>query len=127
MNSQDLFLLVALGFLIFMMVWSSRKRKKQAAELEQKLSVGATVMLHSGIIGNITELQDVRAVIETTPGVKLTVVKQAIRSVESNPLNFGTAKAESKPAAKTASKKPVAKPTAKNSAKAATKPSTKKA
>lgn len=126
MNSQDLFLLVALGFLIFMMVWSSRKRKKQAAELEQKLSVGATVMLHSGIIGNITELQDVRAVIETTPGVKLTVVKQAIRSVESNPLIFGTAKAESKPAAKTASK-PVAKSTAKSSAKAATKPSTKKA
>ena len=109
-----------------MMVWSSRKRKKQAAELEQKLSVGATVMLHSGIIGNITELQDVRAVIETTPGVKLTVVKQAIRSVESNPLVFGTAKAESKPAAKTASK-PVAKSTAKSSAKAATKPSTKKA
>lgn len=126
MNSQDLFLLVALGFLIFMMVWSSRKRKKQAAELEQKLSVGATVMLHSGIIGNITELQDVRAVIETTPGVKLTVVKQAIRSVESNPLVFGTAKAESKPAAKTASK-PVAKSTAKSSAKAATKPSAKKA
>lgn len=126
MNSQDLFLLVALGFLIFMMVWSSRKRKKQAAELEQKLSVGATVMLHSGIIGNITELQDVRAVIETTPGVKLTVVKQAIRSVESNPLIFGTAKAESKPAAKTASK-PVAKSTAKSSAKAAAKPSTKKA
>ena len=126
MNSQDLFLLVALGFLIFMMVWSSRKRKKQAAELEQKLSVGATVMLHSGIIGNITELQDVRAVIETTPGVKLTVVKQAIRSVESNPLIFGTAKAESKPAAKTTSK-PVAKSTAKSSAKAATKPSTKKA
>ena len=126
MNSQDLFLLVALGFLIFMMVWSSRKRKKQAAELEQKLSVGSTVMLHSGIIGNIVELQDVRAVIETTPDVKLTVVKQAIRSVESNPLVFGTAKAESKPAAKTASK-PVAKSTAKTSVKAATKPSSKKA
>lgn len=118
MNSQDLFLIVALGFLIFMMVWSSRKRKKQAQDLEQKLAVGSTVMLHSGILGNIVAIDGNRAVIESTAGVKLTVVKQAIRSVESEPLTFVVPKAAAKPALKSATK-PVTKTAAKPSNKKA--------
>jgi preprotein translocase subunit YajC len=39
-------------------------------------------MLHSGIKGSIVAIDGDDLVVETTPGVKLTVVKQAVRSVE---------------------------------------------
>ena len=45
------------------------------------LEVGAEVLLHSGIKGKITKISDDSDMeIETTPGVKLTVVKQAVRN-----------------------------------------------
>jgi len=116
--TQDVFLVVALGLLIFMMVFSNRKRKKQAEALQSNLVVGKAVMLHSGIIGNIVSIEDKNLVIETTKDVKITVVKGAVRSVEEAPLVFSAAK----PAAKaTAAKAPAAKTAAKTPAKKAAK------
>lgn len=99
---QDLFLIVALAILIAFMFTSSRKRKKQAEALQSSVKVGSGVVLHSGITGKITSIATDRLVIETTPGTKISVLKGAIRNVESA--------APSKPAAaKPAAKKPAAK------------------
>jgi preprotein translocase YajC subunit len=48
------------------------------------LKVGDQVLLHSGIFGQVTDLEEDRLTIETAPKVKLTVIKQAVRSVEAN-------------------------------------------
>ncbi len=100
---DNLFLIVALAFIIVMMYVNGRKRKKAAAELQDGMKVGSTVLLHSGIVGAITSIEDTKIVVETTPGTKLTVLKAAVRSIE----------AAAKPAAKTAvaSAKPVVKAT----------------
>ncbi|MBP6087374.1 MAG: preprotein translocase subunit YajC, partial [Rhodoluna sp.] len=114
MNS-DLFLVIALGFVIFMMFMNSRKRKKAQAEMQAGIKVGAYVLLHSGILGTIASQDEKNLVIETTPGTKLTVLKGAVRSVEEAPKKAAAKTAAAKPAtatktaAKPAAKKPVAK------------------
>jgi preprotein translocase subunit YajC len=120
--NQDLFLVIALGFIIFMMFFNGRKRKKAQAEMQSGIKVGAYVLLHSGILGSIVSLDEKQLVIETTPGTKLTVLKGAVRSVEEAPKKPAASKpvaaksataakstTAAKPAAKPAAKKPVAK------------------
>lgn len=126
MNSQDLFLVLALAVLIFMMFWNSRKRKKQAAELQSTLKKGAAVVLHSGIYGVIESVDGDRFVIATA-GSKLEVAKGAVRGIDNS------AKPVAKPAAPVAAvaKKPAVRAAAKPAAKkpatsAAAKPAAKK-
>ena len=116
MNPNDLFLLVALAAVIFMMYFNGRKRKKAAAEMQSGIKVGAYILLHSGILGTIISLDEKSLVVETTPGTKLTVLKGAVRSIEEAPKKPAAAKpaaakstTASKTAAKPAAKKPVAK------------------
>ena len=120
----NLVLYVALGAMIVLMVFNSRKRKKAAADLQQSIQPGATVMLTSGIYGNVVSIDDARAVIETTPGTRITVNRLAIRQVEKS---FALETAKPAVAKAPAAKKPAAKPTAKVAAKpAAKKPAAKK-
>lgn len=115
--NQDLFLVIALAFIIVMMFVNGRKRKKAQAEMQSAIKVGAYVLLHSGILGTIVSLDEKNAVVETTPGTQLTVVKGAVRSVEEAPKKAAAPKAATKPAAKsTTAAKPAAKPAAKKPA-----------
>ena len=113
--NQDLFLVIALGFIIFMMFFNGRKRKKAQAEMQAGIKVGAYVLLHSGILGSIVSQDDKHLVVETTPGTKLTVLKGAVRSIEEAPKKVAAKTAAAKPAtatktaAKPAAKKPAAK------------------
>ena len=113
--NQDLFLVIALGFIIFMMFFNGRKRKKAQAEMQAGIQVGAYVLLHSGILGTIVSQDEKQLVIETTPGTKLTVLKGAVRSIEEAPKKVVAKTAAAKPAtatktaAKPAAKKPAAK------------------
>ena len=119
MNPNDLFLLVALAAVIFMMYFNGRKRKKAAAEMQSGIKVGAYILLHSGILGTIISLDEKSLVVETTPGTKLTVLKGAVRSIEEAPKKPAAAKpaaAKSTTAAKTAAKPAAKKPVAKKPA-----------
>lgn len=116
MKPEDSILLVALAALIFMMFWNSRKRKKQAQELQDKLGKGAAIVTHSGIYGVIESIDGDRAVIATA-GSKLEIARAAIRGIDAN----------AKPAPKAAAPKAAAKPAAaKSAAKPAAKPAAKK-
>jgi len=123
--NQDLFLVIALGFIIFMMFFNGRKRKKAQADMQSGIKVGAYVLLHSGIMGSIVNIDEKTLIVETTPGTKLTVLKGAVRSIEEAPK---AAAAPKKPAATklaaTASKPAVAKST--TAPKTAAKPAAKK-
>jgi preprotein translocase YajC subunit len=119
MKPEDSILLVALAALIFMMFWNSRKRKKQAEELQSQLGKGAAIVTHSGIYGVIESIDGDRAVISTA-GSKLEIAKAAIRGVDANAkpaAKPAAAKAVAKPAAAKAAAKPVAKTAAKPAAK----------
>jgi preprotein translocase subunit YajC len=78
----DLLLLGVLAVMIILLISQNRKRRREAEALVTSLEVGAEVLLHSGIKGKITKISDETDMeIETTPGIKLTVVKQAVRNV----------------------------------------------
>jgi preprotein translocase subunit YajC len=117
--TQDIFLVVALGFLILMMFLSSRKRKKAAEALQSDLKKGSSVVLHSGIVGTVTDIKGDKLTVESTPGTSLLVLKGAVRSVEAAS-KAPVAKAAATPAAakpavakKPVAKKPATKPAAK--------------
>jgi preprotein translocase subunit YajC len=78
----DYVLLGVLAAMILLLVSQNRKRRKDAEKLLSSLTEGSKVMLHSGIKGTVSAIDGDDLIVETTPGVKLTVVKQAVRSVE---------------------------------------------
>lgn len=99
--------------MIFFMVMSNKKRKKQAEQLQSSVAVGATVMLTSGVYGEVISIDSEKIVIESTPGTKLQVNKLAVRSVEaSKPVVSKTSSAKKTAPKTTAAKKPAAKKTA---------------
>ena len=78
---MDFLLLGVLAVMIILLISQNRKRRREAEALVNSLEVGAEVLLHSGIKGKITKISDDTDMeIETTPGVKLTGVKQAVRN-----------------------------------------------
>ena len=109
MDQNTLLLVVAAG-MFAMMFFSSRKRKRQAAELADKVQAGARVMLSSGIFGTIVSVDGERVVVESTPGIKLEVSRSAIvRFVAESVETPAVAEvAEVTPVAKTSAAKPAA-------------------
>jgi preprotein translocase YajC subunit len=116
MGIELLFLLAAfVAFILF----SNRRRKSAAQQLENSVKVGAKAVMLGGITGVITEIRETTVIVETVPGVKIEFLKAAVRSVETPSLDAKpeqkavTAKtaAAKKPASTTAKKAPAAKAT----------------
>lgn len=79
---MDLVLIGVLAVMVLLLINQNRKRKKDANALVDALVVGAKVILHSGIKGTVTQIEDSELEIESTPGAKLRVIKQAVRMIE---------------------------------------------
>jgi preprotein translocase subunit YajC len=82
---QQLFplILLVLAF-VLLIVLPQRQRKRQQAQqqaLQESLSVGTPVMLTSGIHGTVAGLGEGTVDIEVSPGVVLTVARQAVLEV----------------------------------------------
>ncbi|MDR2930786.1 MAG: preprotein translocase subunit YajC [Propionibacteriaceae bacterium] len=63
----------------FLMIRPAKKQQQKQQEMMNSLEVGSRVMLGSGIYGTIRHLGEKQAVIEISPGVDLTILRQAIR------------------------------------------------
>ncbi|MEO6533069.1 MAG: preprotein translocase subunit YajC [Pseudolysinimonas sp.] len=76
-------LVAVLAIMGIFMFRNSRKRKRDAEELQNKFVPGAEVMTQHGIYGTLVSIDDEKneAVIETTPGTKLRVHRQTISRV----------------------------------------------
>lgn len=76
-------LVVLLGVMVIFMFRNSRKRKRDAEQLQNKFVPGAEVMTQHGIYGTLISVDDEKgeAIIETTPGTKLRVHRQTISRV----------------------------------------------
>ena len=79
---MDLILLAVLAAMILLLINQNRKRKRDAANLVETLQVGSNVILHAGIKGKVVTIDEDDLVIETTPGTKLKVLKQAVRAIQ---------------------------------------------
>lgn len=81
-NSQfitTLGMLALLGFAFYFLMWRPSQRKmKEQKEKMAALDVGSRVMLTSGIFGTVRHMGDKQLIIEISPGLEITVVKQAV-------------------------------------------------
>ena len=76
-------MLAVLAVLIFFMFRSNKKRKAQAAELQDKMVPGSEVMLNFGLFGELREIDEERneALVEIAPGTIVRVHRQTLARV----------------------------------------------
>lgn len=76
---QTLVMFALLGVLFyFMLIRPGQKRVKAQQDMMSALGEGSRVVLIGGIFGTIVHMGDKQAVVEVSPGIELTVTKQAI-------------------------------------------------
>ena len=82
MGQEVILIVIVVAFSAFMF-YNSRKRKKQQAELADKMVPGAKVMLSFGLYGTLLSVNDekVTAEVEIAPGTVVTVHRQTLSRV----------------------------------------------
>lgn len=79
---STLLLIVAMiALFYFLILRPQKKRQQKMRETLDALTPGTDVLLASGVLGTIVEIGERQAVIEVSPGVQMTVLKQAISRV----------------------------------------------
>jgi preprotein translocase subunit YajC len=79
-----LFVLVPVAFL-FLLFNGQRKRQRQAAQLQEQITVGSTICMTSGLFGRVVSLTEAEVVIEAAPGVNLRYDRRAVGLVVPSP------------------------------------------
>lgn len=80
-------LMVAAFWLL--LIRPAQKKQKQQQQMVSQLGVGSRVMLSGGVFGTIVQSGEKQAIVEVSPGVEMTVLKQAIiRVVEPSEEEF---------------------------------------
>ncbi len=102
-------MVAALALMVLFMMRNSRKQKADREALQSKIVKGANVMSTAGILGTVVSIDEAEneIVLETTPGTKIRLHRQAVVSVIEKPA------AAAKPAAKSAAKPAASKSTTK--------------
>ncbi len=62
----------------FLMIRPQQKRAKEQQDMISKLVEGSRVMLTSGVFATIKHMGAKQAIVEVSPGVELTILRQAI-------------------------------------------------
>lgn len=78
-NYTTLIMIALMVFAFYFLILRPQKKRQQAiAATLGSLQPGSRVLLGSGLFGTIVSIGDRQAVLEISPGVELTVLKQAI-------------------------------------------------
>ena len=112
MDPLQLGMIAVLALMVTFMFRNSRKQKADREKLQSKVVKGAPIMTTSGIFGTIVSMNEDEneVIIETTPGTKIRLHRQAVASVvepkveattEAKPASKATTQSAAKPAAKT--------------------------
>lgn len=78
-NYSTLIMIALMVFAFYFLILRPQKKRQQAVQATlNSLEPGSRVLLGSGLFGTIVSIGDRQAVLEISPGVELTVLKQAI-------------------------------------------------
>lgn len=81
-NSSGSFLILAvLALPILLIVFQRRAMKRQVAQVQDQLALGAEIMTHSGAYGIVRALREDYVILELTPGVETKWARAAIGRV----------------------------------------------
>lgn len=82
MNSPGfLILIVAFGFIWFVLIRPQKRRQVEAARMLNSIEVGAEVLTAGGIYGEVTELHDDAVMVRIAPELEVRVARKAIGAV----------------------------------------------
>jgi preprotein translocase subunit YajC len=76
-----LLIIVAFGFLYFVMIRPQKKRQLQSRQLLDSIKVGDEVVTAAGIYGRVAEIQDTDVLVDIAPQVRVKVARRAIGAV----------------------------------------------
>jgi len=76
-----LLILVAFGFLYFILVRPQKRRQLESQRMLSGISVGDEVLTAGGIYGRVTEVQDDALLVEIAPQLTVKVARRAIGAV----------------------------------------------
>jgi len=79
--STILFLALMVAAFYFLIMRPQRKRQQAQQATMDSLEPGTRVMLTSGVFGTVVSVGTRQAVLEVSPGVELTVLKQAVARI----------------------------------------------
>ena len=83
MSSTIIMLVLMFAMLYFFMIRPENKRKKEAQNMRDSLSVGDEITTIGGIIGRIVSVKDETLVLETSKDkTKIRILKSAVRCVD---------------------------------------------
>ena len=78
MNSPGfLILIVAFGFLWFVLIRPQKRRQVEAARMLSSVQVGAEVLTAGGIYGEVTEVRDDDVIVRIAPQLEVRVARKA--------------------------------------------------
>ncbi len=78
-NASTLILVLLMVVAFYFLILRPQKKRQQAVQKTMReLQPGDRVLLGSGLFGTLVSIGDKQAVLEISPGVELTVLKQAI-------------------------------------------------
>ncbi len=108
MDLTTLMMVAVLALMVIFMIRNSRKQKADREALVSKVVKGANVMTTSGIFGTVLSInvEQNEILLETTPGTKLRIHRQAVTSVVEKSAPVVAAKAAG---SKTSAAKPATK------------------
>ena len=76
-----LLILVAFGFLYFVLIRPQKRRQLQARKMLDSIVVGSEVVTAGGIYGRITAVEDDDVMVEIAPNTQVKVARRAIGAV----------------------------------------------
>ena len=76
-----LLIIVAFGFLYFVLIRPQKRRQLQSRQMLSNLEVGDEVVTAGGIYGRIVEILDADVVVEIAPEVRVKVARRAVGGV----------------------------------------------
>jgi preprotein translocase subunit YajC len=76
-----LILIVAFGFLWFVLIRPQKRRQLEAARMLNAVEVGSEVLTAGGIYGEVTELHDADVIVRIAPEIEVRVARKAIGAV----------------------------------------------
>jgi preprotein translocase subunit YajC len=76
-----LILIVAFGFLWFVLIRPQKRRQVEAARMLSSVEVGSQVLTAGGIYGEVTELHDDDVMVRIAPELEVRVARKAIGAV----------------------------------------------
>jgi preprotein translocase subunit YajC len=73
-----LLIVVAFGFLYFVLIRPQKRRQLQARQMLDSVTVGSEVVTAGGIYGRVTEVHDEDVMVEIAPNLQVKLARRAI-------------------------------------------------